>query len=326
MPVLGQHKIYDFRKQTLQDVRDVLLGLIEIKDEIVSKDIVGINKIFQYAEAINASASKENTDDTLEMIIDKEVIRFLDAGIIAQFIADPNDDENREAMSIQLAMVATATHSLKLDIPPYTKDELRAIFKGEGSFYNDLNFVSTLRHILSEGTDGEIGELLLHSLPSIENSEDVAMTFLWDEAVIFSMILQTVWSLLPVLNGESQKFLIQNYFYFSTVIGVPVRIWIQDFLNNAEDFGKATTALVRSLDENNESVPLNDEDETGKSLVNIFKEYVSKVYGEQIAALEQEKFIEGIYPEQKDSNVYSPWLRETLNIVQHLRKGDILDQ
>lgn len=325
MPTLGQHKLYDFRKQSLPEVQEALSDLLKVKNDLRAKGVTGIEKIYAYTEAIYTVANRKESDDPLE-IIDKEIINFLDIDVIRQFIDNPQDSENREGMSIQLAMVASATNSLKTGANPYTKDELKAILKGEGSFYNDLVFINTLRQIMTQGSDEEIAQMFLHSLPAITAPEDIQRLYFWDEAVMFCVLLQTIWTLFASLNPESQKFLLQNYFYISIVAGVPVCFWLQEFLSDNPDFEKLVIVFIRNLDENHESVPMSSSDENGKLLPDLLKEFISKVYGAEIAVLEQEKFIGSFYTGQANGEIYAFWLREALTVVLHIRRGDIIER
>ncbi len=94
MSVLGQHKLYDFRKQSWQEVQDGLVSLISAKETMVAKGLE-YKKIYNYIELVNSEAKKD-IKDNLDLI-DKEIMMFLDAELMQEFLVNPEDNETLTA-------------------------------------------------------------------------------------------------------------------------------------------------------------------------------------------------------------------------------------
>ncbi|TAN33538.1 hypothetical protein EPN28_01860 [Patescibacteria group bacterium] len=321
MFTLGRRKVCEFRRCSWQDVREAFLELEKAKADLIAK---GANeKMFDYASQIGARATKEELSGAMD-VIEKEIILFLDSELVAEFMDKPDDSEIAGALALQLSFISAAL-GLGAGVKPYEKEELKIILKGEGGFYNDLVFVATLGDFLRNGADKEIGEMFVRTLPAVSKSEDIKKQYFWDDAFIFSMLLQAVWKMFGQFGANERQFLLQNYFYSAIVTGVPARFYLGEFLGGKSDadFDAMSRNIIQSLEQSNESVPTSDAGDESRKLSVLLKDFSGRGYNQDTAILEAEKFLQNIYRGQEEREAYASWLREALAIVLHLKKGDI---
>jgi len=325
MSVIGQNQFYAFRMQEFDKLREAISVLLNKKEALVTAGIPAAEKACEYAvelQKILASEDKKNILNTAE----KELVRFLDADIIAQFIATPEDETAKENLYYQLALVSSATGNMP-GVSPFTKKELSDALEKGGDAYDDTSFLITLNSLMGQTDDAEVGKMLADSLPAVSSQEDLLKLYFWNEALMFASVLHIIWASYQNLDPAIRSFLLRNYFYSAIVMGVPVRFLLQNYLKNKgeTDLNIAIDAILKDLDKNSESIPLGIEDEEGVAFTVFLKQTISNVHSGEVETLESERFLDEMYSDEEDAEFYTVWAREVLLIILHLRKGDILE-
>ncbi len=326
MLALGQNNLYDFRLQTLTDVQQMLSQLIVAKSKMMELNIPVITKMYGYLETIVATSNQNITNKPIAAM-HQSAIAFLDKDLLEIFLNDPTDQDMRDALSLELTFVSAATRNL-VNIHAYSEEEMISIVKGKQEVpYDDLLFIYTLRDFIESSVSGAVFSALVKSLPAVEKQPDNMTPYFWDEAFMLSIILHSVWRHYFLLSDNEKLFLLQNYFYQSIVLGIPVRLALSESLKRDAALGKGDVSLRftrETLFEGKETIPTTTMTRQGRKVSVILKEYNQKSATEQISTLIQEKYIADIYRGQEDSIFFSEWLREALIICSRLKTGDIL--
>lgn len=325
--MLGQHRLYDFRLQTEKDWSDALAALVQNQPALGNMGVPIFEKMYKYINAI-AGAYTNPPTHIPKLALQNTVLSFLDKETIREFLEDPIDQEIRDALSIQLIMMASALHVSPIEIHSYTNEELDLILKGEG-LYDDGFFALTVHDIISDDLELDDPAKLVRTLLPLKDQEDRDRQFFWNDAFMFSLMMHGVWKTFPNLNDNDQQFLLQNYFYQGIVCGAPVRFSLQEAAMQQNAGGKGQAAIanyLRVLSENKEFIPLNTDNFQGKKLSILVPEFLGKVAGgEEIGTIAQERYINSYYRDQVNRDAYSAWLREALSIILRLRNGNIVE-
>lgn len=320
--MFGSHQFYDFRRGSWSEVKTALDNLVKAKEKIIGQTSAAL-KLYEYAEPIIALANSKSFAGAAD-IADREAMCFLDVDLAAEFLADPTDAGNGDALSLELAFIAAAVGVAK-NVVPYDDRELGLVLDGDDRFYNDLIFAGTLGSLIGRTGGEKIAARLARSLPLIKPKEDIKQTYFWVDAFIFSLMLQAAWSHFKNLEAGDRQFLLQNYFYLGIVLGVPVRWWISELLRNKsdEDYNILSREIAKNLEASHESVPLSDGDITGRPLADLVREFMPKIQPTGVIELELGSMVDKFYKNQVDEAFFSSWLREAVSILLHLKKGDI---
>lgn len=325
MLALGQNNLYDYRLQSLNDVQQMLTTLLDAKEKMLAQNIPVIAKMYGYLEAIDKTANEQTVNKPL-LALYQAAISFLDKDLMEIFLNDPTDKTMRDALSLELLHVSASTGNLPL-AKAYTPEELQEIIKGRGeAFYDDVIFVSTLRQLFESNVSGSLFSALLKTLPASVTDPDNQRMYYWDDAFILAVMLHTIWRHFFLLSATDQQFLLQNYFYQSIVVGVPIRFALSEALKRAKAKGEQekTLRLFReSILTGKENIPQNTMLRQGKLVGDVVKEFINKSATEQINTLVQEKYISDMYRGQEDNTFFALWMRELLSIVSQLKSGDI---
>ncbi len=321
MYTLGQRKLYDFRMQSLSEVQAVLTSLLNERKRLEATGIATFGKMYKYIEPLHAIAMMGDSKDAPLLIVDQFLLTFLDADLVKEVLLHPDDADLRNALAIQLGFIAAGTNNIP-NIDSYTDEELKLIFKGDGSFYDEAVFVYTLREMVSGQPDSSIISALFATLRPVTELDDIEAKYFWDDAFVLSMMLHVIWKNIGVLSNLEQQTLLQNYFYRAIVAGVPVRVWLAEA---AEERPETMIQWSQMLSRSREHVPTNTRERTGEAFSSLVNRYLAEVLGEQISTLAQEKFLKTVYQNQPNKEVYSVWLREALVIVYHVKNGDLLE-
>lgn len=321
----GQKSLYRLRSQSWAAVQSALAKLLEQEEKVRRLNMPAVNAFYWYAEALSLAANEPDNSSPLR-IIDRETIRLLDVDLVDEFVRDPTDEIIRDNLAIELRLLVAGIGSIP-NMAPYTIPELKAILQGEGRFYDDSILLLTLRRAMEAPGGIEYASLMLRTLPPGNAPADLKDRYWWDDALILAGTLQLVWRFFPILDQAEQEAVLQHYLYRSLVLGAPVRLWVQEALSKATDetaLSGMYALFTKALLESQESVPLDREATKGKNLADIYREYLVKVYNEDISALAQEKFISDFYQNAASASIYALWLREAVNIFAHLKKGNFI--
>ncbi|MBP9695166.1 MAG: hypothetical protein KBD73_02040 [Candidatus Magasanikbacteria bacterium] len=327
MPNFDPQPFHLFRAHEREEVASAFVRLLKAKSTLLERGISGVPKIYEYAEPLARTLGTEAGDNSL-LIIAHELIYLIDPLLIDAFILQPEEKDTRDALSLQLFMVAIATgDSKKDDFTPYSLEELASIVLGDTYLYDDIIFVRTLRAALVTTGDGSYAKVLAEALPALTAEfADVEKEYEWDDVFFLSFILHVVWKGFVLLGRNTQERLLQNYFYLAIVAGVPVRRWLSEILHiksAAVDTKELSIIFNQSLANNRETVPMNTGVEEGRPFVDLEKEFFAKIYSENISTLAEVQFVDSFYVNQPSRDIFSAWLREALSISLHVKKGDL---
>jgi hypothetical protein len=328
MPENEQEKftLYDFRVEKWEDIISSLGEMMEAKEKLLDLGLPIIDKVLTRVSFIYSSAKNFKANNFVD-VIDKETTRFLTNDVIQYVLDNPDDTPIVGLLSSQLFIISSATGNLpESEAKPYNLEEFKEVILGTASFYNETVFLQTLRQMILSVEEDERFLWLLNSLSPLR-IEDESSQYNWDEALMFSVVLQTVWRNFALFGQQSQQFLLQNYFYQAIVCGVPVRYWLDQFFGAIDDQKIADQVcgmFVKALESNQEKALVNLYKMTERPLSGIIKDYTTRIYSsqEKIDVFTQEKFIEEIYVGQEGSENFADWMRQTLGIVLKLRKKD----
>lgn len=320
----GQKNLYVLCEQPWAKVQGALAMLVKEKSRLESLNLPTLEKMFVQISALSARVNATNANEPL-LVVDRNIVRLLEVAMVEEFLKEPTDQIIRDNLSIELLYLSATIGALP-GITPYTVEEFKMVLQGEGSIYNDQIFLSTLRSAAT--TDNiEYAKLLIGTLPPAKADIDSEDVFWWDGGLVLAASLQMIWHFFPAFDLAEQEALLQHYFYRGLVVGVPVRSYLEKAFSNAAD-GDALAALhklcIDSLMTNEEVVPLNRTVEEWKKLGDVYREYLPKVYNEDIGILAQEKFIKNLYQGTVVQESYFSWLREALNIFFHLKREDLI--
>lgn len=327
--LLGQHKFFDFRKRSIEDIKRSVFELLDSKNTDNAESIE--DNLQKYLLVVKEIIEKNN-DNVFEHILDASAISYLDADLIKEALSD-HTEKIRNDVTVQLAMVSASCGITKENFKIYTKKELIEILKGNNTSVNDLVFVYTMNKLSVENTDKETLQTMLQALPKSSEAGILQKQYFWNEAFVFFVFLQVVWRMFEKFEPIGRQFLLQNYFYIAIVAGIPVRIILQDFLKNknSDDYIALSKDIIKNLEDNQERVPQDITDETGRSLKDLYREFfsevgydfISKSQPNGVAELEIGTLSQKLYKEKTDGAFFSAWFREALSILLHLKKGDI---
>lgn len=327
MAVLEQRTMYLFRSQPWADTLSALPGLLGAHAALEQKKVPNIAPLLNRLELINKTAiATEGQAGTLRLI-ERELIRFLDTANVDLFMAHPEDKKLYDELAGEVMFIAAATGNDPglWSVAPYTNEELTQVFAGNVSFYDETVFLHTLRNVLITPGSRALAELFFYALPAAHGEPNTVEFHWWDDAFVFSSLLQVVWYLFPFLDFAEQRFLLQNYFYQAGVLGVPVRNYLAEVLKVLSVDRRAAMSdfYFEAVSDNKENIPVNFETWQGQPFFDLIKKYLALAYTQELGLLEQEKFITDLYQGQAIAAAMGGWLREALNIVWHLKRHDL---
>ncbi len=323
---LGAQKLYTFYSQPAAEVVLALNELVAAKErlEIFTPNSKGI-----FDAATILSKQLQNTDPNILVKIDKVLISLISVDLIKNFIANPSDQDLLVSLSSQILLVSAATDNLSAglkEIKPYSDEEMDLVLQGKLPYYDDILFVYTLRQMISGAIVSEYVGKLLGSLSTAPKEDDYeSAEFYWLEVLISGLILQLAWANFADLSISDRKFLLQNYFYQSLVMGVPVRDRVLLAFNgmNPEDLNKEFDSLIRALDYNLEFIPATAEAAFGVKVSETVHQALALIYEEEIKTFAQEKFITSFYKDETNNDAMRQWLRELLRLIIGLHQHSL---
>lgn len=328
---LGAKNLFGFREQTWEEVLSALEKLAGQKSVLLKQNIPGVEKMYNYIDPIYDLARFDNKDEMIDRL-DKNSISYLSVPLIKEFLINPNNQEVRDALSIQLGFVAAATNNLGEFTPmPYAAEEIKDALQGTLPYYSDLTFIHTLRQQITDKLYSEdLPTVLLNTFPSVADKEGKEEILFWDNHFINALMLAVIWMGFPLLETSNQKFLIQNYLYYSIVAGVPVRSFLKQILlavaeaDDEESHIGIVMFFTKTFEFNEESVPLDVLGEETMKLTDIFHNYLAAVYEEKVNTLAQEKFLMEFYKGEAKGGSYRRWLREIFTLLIQLPQPDFI--
>lgn len=324
---LEPHILYYFRVESWADVQQAFVDLLTQKERIMKIDPAAMSRVYQYAEILSATAKKVD-ENTVLGTIDREILCYLDIDLVKQFLLTPEDEAVRDVLALRLVMMAAATGNLSdLSVLHDFKKQYQ-FDAGLQEEDTDVGFIIGLRETLAGVGSVEEGSTFLSALQTLRRSQEPLEAYVWGEAFIIAMLMQAVWKCFVFLTESEQQTVLQNYFYHAIAVGVPVRAWLKEMYSHVttNDLTKKLDIFIsRALDYNREIIPVVSDETAGLPFVELWKQYSTFIQSqENIPALAQGKFISNLYKDDVYHESFEAWLRETLMLVFHIRKGEKL--
>lgn len=328
MAQLEQRTMYLFRSQPWADTLLALRGLLSARAALEQKKISNITPLLNRLELINKTALAAEGEIGTLRLIERELIRFLDTANVDFFLSNPDNKKFHDELAGEVMFIAAATGNDPglWPVAPYTNEELNQVFAGNVSFYDETVFLHTLRNVLTTPGSRALAELFFYALPAAHGEPNAVEFRWWDDAFVFSSLLQVAWYLFPFLDFAEQQFLLQNYFYQAGVLGVPVRNHLAEVLKvlRVDRRDAMSDFYFEAVMGSKENVPIDFETWQQQPLAGLIKKYLALSYSQESGLLEQEKFITDLYQGQAIAAAMGGWLREALAIVWHLKRRDLV--
>lgn len=321
--------LLDYRTTPWSEVQNALADLLRREKELVEKGGEPMVRLFGYIEPVGVLAAISDEDDVVSAI-DREILHLLEAELLQDFLANPANTDLQDMLGLELALVAAATDRVK-GFKPYTLEELQRIMAGDNSIYNDLIFALTLREQLfqeEKDNDVVVGTFLLNSLPLLNAAKYEREKYMWDDMFLFTLILHVAWKTFAVLPPILQQRMLQQYFYISIVLGVPVRRWVTDGVEIMEKQSRQLVyqGFVQSIATSEEAIFRGTGDERIE-FTQVVKQYFERTVEESVGTPAQEKFLEEFFQSTRSDAIQfeqKNWLREALNISLRLRQQNLI--
>ncbi len=322
------HNLFFFRLEKWEDIKNSLSLLADKKESLLQGGDKVVVKMLGYLDQLFLGAHIYNDKNIFETI-DISTASFLSPALIKEFIKDPTVQILRDRLSVQSSLVSAATlNLLEFNFEPYNYDEVASILiDGNKKIYSDLIFVYTLRALVElNEPDNRIGAIFTTLVPVDPEVQEFPLYY-WNEALVFSLIMQLVWKNFFLFSLSQQEFLLRNYLFSAIVSGVPVEHWIKQILSSEVvgfDNDQMGRTFTKAIEGNFEHVPIDTVTFDSRKLTEILSEYIGKVYSGDIKTLIQEKFIQGVYKGQLEEKKFSEWLRILFQLYYSLRTGEYL--
>ncbi len=322
----GEHSLYDYRLQSGDAVLKSFIDLISAREELEKDKAEVITKLYDRRVLPIYFEIMEKSFHTPLSELNAAILQMVDIDLIRTFLRNPKAPIIVDRVVEQLAFVCAGTGIMQESTEPYDQVELLEIAQGKDEYYSDATFLYTMNHLVDEAPNPVADSLISYLAPIIGKS-DVEAKFGWDEAVLTIATLHAVWSFFPSMEEKDAQFLLQNCFYAAVVCGIPVRFYLKQAVGAGTVGGKLETVvfLRNALNGNKENVPVNIQTGESKTLSELSKSFFARIASENISSLTQEKFITELYKSKQNSDAYGEWLREALNMMLHVKNGDVLE-
>ncbi len=312
--------LFPLALQTFDETIAAVRELIVARDRLMGLNIPVIKTIYVYLDAINYYIGMDEPDP-IKRRIDRATFRFLDASLMRQFKDDPTDALTRDAVSLQLVMIYAAL-GLMNDVEPYTTEEVQILLRDKTDFFGEEIFAQTLRAAVSgQNAEGIVPELMI--LLTAHAKGNGGEVYDWYGAVIYTLMLSVVWYNFKYLQPTDQALLLHEYLYIAIVLGVPVRECITEVYSHdvVQDISEIDSIVRAGADNNTEMVPTRFPDEA-MPLRDLFNKYRGEFGESPTNPLGQQQYVDRLYSGQANRDRFIVWLRETINILLHMRAQD----
>ncbi len=315
--------IYAYIFQTWEQTREAILELQKNKGQIIKSLGEPAKKMFTYFSAVYYLANKNSTDGFYAKL-NQQIINLLDLADVEALIDNPNSQEALANLSIQLVFINAGLNNLE-NITPYDKEELTNIVSGTFKHYEDIVLVYTLRQALDNQDTGQVAKIILPWLYS-ERADNSPKEYDWPEVFIYALTLDVVWQAFQFLSEREQEFLLQSYYYQAIVCDVPLREIFRHIFTNiiltTVSKDKQAKMFVKAFEKNDEMIVINFTTQETKQFNILLNNFYALAGSNLGGGFSQEKYINEIFANQSGRAIYSAWLREALNIIVHIKKGD----
>jgi hypothetical protein len=177
----------------------------------------------------------------------------------------------------------------------YPVDALFGIFNGKIADYDPARYLYTLRQAIHHEEHHDIALQAFILLGKIDKQAPLSLLGVIER----SLILRIVWGELPNMPEEARVYFLENWFYSSILLGVPVSEFCKNWVYS-------TTTLVEvmvvskeisdSLAANEEKFFGSDGSYMGKSIGSLLKNYRDEIKSEITDLSKAKYFIQRLYP------------------------------
>lgn len=297
-------------------VEAALLEMYGQRQAMLKTGIKIMNKIYIYLRPVcNVITSKYKKPS---WPLERAMFNLVEEDLIRSFLADPNNKEVRDVLSLQI-MMAYCVAGGPLPVDMYDEEEMASIAKEdkEVNYYNHFVFAHTLRRII----DGVSPMVYLPSLSAMlvpGSEEERSESYEWEYVFAFQLLLHTLWHYFHVLPPEDQETLVKNYLYLGVVGNAPLGDIIDYYINYGQpDAASIKDAqIVTLLKSSNEKIPISTDLQQTQTLNEIVGKFFIREREMGGGGFAQEEFIKQYYQGQPNQDKFRAWLREVLTIIQ----------
>lgn len=254
-----------------------------------------------------------------------QVLGYIDTELLERIASDPanamgNEDmvEDVNELAIELLHCGAALGVVG-DIMPYTIEELTNIANNTTAEFSYAILAVTIGYAIMNG-DKAYGPVLIRLLTS-NKDEELETSYEWIYAFILGLLIHGAWSYFSEASDHEQQIILQRYFYYGIVMGVPVQSWLNvAFKTNSK---LMSHLLMQKLSSSQEVIPQDTTLSKGIDFASVIRDYISALSQNSIPTLAAEKFLSGWYGTDTASNHYRAWLRSALATVYRLQTRNL---
>lgn len=310
--------LYNFCAQNWDEVVSLLKKVADQQAENIATGVPVMVKFYQYFNDIFKIVNRSKVASPLGNV----VLKMIPVNLLKNFVDNPTDKANNDELSIKI-MLASAALSEQPSLRFYTILEMQRIVSGDFAYYNDLAMAYSLNRLyFGLVAVEEKMENLAILMDYLHNNGGVEMqtSIDWEAAVLFTMILQIVWTNFLFFTPEMQQLILKNYFFLAIVAGVPVKSLLAKYINASTEEERLVKEkfFFDCLQTSLENIPLDTSCTEWKKMMDVVKNYSVRLQGKQSSGFDQEEFVKGFYEGQEGRDAFRGWLRELLNIMFHL--------
>lgn len=284
-----------------------------------------VPKMYEHIESIQTRIDNRRDNDALSLM-DRAAIAWIDRPLVQNFLQHPEDKVIRDELSTELLLIRSSLGPMP-DIEPYTPEELDRVDAGAGAtdeLVQSVILANTFRYAVVAPRGHIYAPFCMRQLAFGIPPNNIE-AFDWQSGFLFALLLRTTWMLFRILAVEHQTLLLQKYFFVSVAAGAPLRFIFRDFVESGAvgEKDQRLQRIIFALEQSQEIVPFTIQTGEGKVFALVYKNYLARTKEKALDGFTQEQFISDIYGTQAGRDSYIRWLREALNIVLHLKKGDV---
>ncbi|OGH64094.1 MAG: hypothetical protein A2821_02270 [Candidatus Magasanikbacteria bacterium RIFCSPHIGHO2_01_FULL_41_23] len=249
-----------------------------------------------------------------------QVLGFIDTKLVEQVATDPAKSASNDLNELAVELLhSAAAIGVVEEITPYTVEELTEIINSSDVDFNHAILAFTIGYAIVSG-EKDYGSLLMHILMN-HKDEELQTPYEWMDAFLLGLLIHSAWSYFPDATDREQQFILQHYFYYAIIMGVPVQSWLNvAFAANPK---LLPHILMQKLSSSQEVIPENSGLSSSADFANVIRDYMSAVNQNSIPTLAAEKFLGKWYGNDAQGNQYRLWLRAALGTAYRLQTRNL---
>lgn len=312
-----ENHLYYFCLNTFADVKQSLADVMKHREIISAKSKVA-SVLFSYIEPLYLMSQNDSYPLAEHH---HQLVRFLDVGILKNFVSQPEDPDTIESIVKQILYIYSATGNL-LEGDVYSPEKITQILNGTDAEYEDSTFLYTLGSIMSGRIDAMLYAQSFKGFLTDKGMSEVKMEMDWKNAFIFVSVVHTVWMMFPQLDKPQQDFLLRHYTHAAFASGVPVVSLLKKYYDDTPASLKNSLLqrITQGIVDSSEDIPMDTNILSWEKLSQIAHQYMGKLGGAEPDGFTQEDFLKNYYKNEPNKEWFRDWLRKILTIFFYVRE------